>query len=197
MVKRPVFRGMGAPSCAIIQRTSRRRQSRWALRPLISARCVSVSSRPSNPPSVAASVSSPACGKSEPNITFEVGVSRSSGPKANSFAASAVSKWSRRSSARTPSGTQAANSERAVKRAMRKARNGTAPPACAKTKRAARQRAKVPVEQACDGSGRLKRKLQRRCRNVRQRIGVGRRHWVEKHDRAPAIELFENAGHSI
>ena len=55
---------------------------------------------------------------------------------------------------------------------------------------AASQRA--AVEQACDRPRRLKRKFQRRRGNVRQRVGVDRRHWVEKHDRAPAIELFEN-----
>src|SRR5262245_7776226 len=54
---------------------------------------------------------------------------------------------------------------------------------------AASQRA--AIEQACDRPRRLKRKFQRRRRNVRQRVGVGRRHWVEKRDRAPAIELFK------
>src|SRR5437660_9422072 len=42
---------------------------------------------------------------------------------------------------------------------------------------AASQRA--AVEQACDRQRRLKRKFQRRRGNVRQRVGVDRRHWVE------------------
>jgi GAF domain len=175
----------------IVQRTSRRRQSRWALWPLISARCTSVSSRPSNPRSVAASVSSPACGKSEPNITFEADVSRSSGPKTNSFTASAVSKWSLRSSASTPPGTLVFGTRRQTRDAQCEERNG-AP--CMRENEASSPGAsqRAAVEQACDRPRRLKRKFQRRRRDVRQRVGVGRHRWVEKDDRAPAIQLFQN-----